>query len=250
MKVIVHPNYKYAQDFIMKIPDLFDKEGDIVYSGRNIVKKFNRYDTIFYVKRYKKPLLIQRLIYTFFRPTKTSRAYKFAAEFRKRGINTPHEVAYIEVFKNSLFDTGYFISVECTYRSMKEEILNNSDFDKLLINDMVDFLVEVHNKGISHGDTNLSNIYFNKEDGKYKFAFIDINRSKFYYMNKKLRIENLTRLTHNLSLYTYIVRLYAQKMDWNETKTLMEAYENLYKLEHRSYLKKKLKKKKNTNQNC
>jgi len=39
-------------------------------------------------------------------------------------------------------------------------------------------------------------------------------------------------------------------MDWNETKTLMEAYENLYKLEHRSYLKKKLKKKKNTNQNC
>jgi len=244
MKVIVHPNYKYLEDFIVKIPEMFDKEGDEVYSGRNIVKKFNQNGTNFYVKRYKKPLLIQRIIYTFFRPTKTSRAYDFAAEFRKRGIDTPHEVAYIEIFKNKLFNIGYFISLECTYHSMKEEISNNSEFNKALIDSMVDFLIDVHNKGIFHGDTNLSNIYFNKENGKYKFAFIDINRSKFYDMNKKLRIENLTRLTHNLTLYTYIVRRYAQRMAWDETKTLMKAYENLYKLEQKTYLKKKLKEKK------
>ena len=56
----------------------------------------------------------QQVVYTFFRPTKAARAFRFAAEFRKRGIVTPHEMAYIEQKEHGLFTTGYFISEEVT----------------------------------------------------------------------------------------------------------------------------------------
>ena len=48
----------------------------------------------------------------FFRKTKAARAYLFAQEFRRRGIDTPREVAYIETGGGRLFLTGYFVSLE------------------------------------------------------------------------------------------------------------------------------------------
>ena len=64
------------------------------------------------VKRFKKPILIQRIIYGFFRKTKAQRAYLYAAVLRHRGFGTPHEIAYLEQRRRGLLSHCYFLAEE------------------------------------------------------------------------------------------------------------------------------------------
>ena len=87
--------------------------GDVVYEGRNRVVRFHHEGLSLMVKRFKRVNLVQQVVYTFFRPTKAERAYLFAKEFHKRGIDTPQRVAYMEKRNGlGLFTTGYFVSLE------------------------------------------------------------------------------------------------------------------------------------------
>ena len=74
MKVVVHPKYQWASDFIASLPCRFSQEGEMLYQGRNLVKRFEWQGHTFIVKRYKRPKLIQRLAYTFWRKSKAERA--------------------------------------------------------------------------------------------------------------------------------------------------------------------------------
>ena len=107
MKVIVHPEYRNLTSFVQYLPVTFDCNGELLYRGRNTVKRYEVGGVCVVVKKYKHPNLIQRIAYTFFKKSKTERAYKFAALLREKQIDTPHEVAYIEIKKHGLFTTGF-----------------------------------------------------------------------------------------------------------------------------------------------
>ena len=115
MKVVIHPAYQHLKSFIYDLPSHFESEGTLLYRGRNVVKLYQVDGMSLVVKRYKHPNIIQRVVYTYFKRSKTARAYDYAALLRKKGIDTPHEVAYIETFKKGLFTTGYFVSLYYSY---------------------------------------------------------------------------------------------------------------------------------------
>ena len=133
MKLVFSDTYREYADYIRQIPELFERgEGELLYSERNEVCRMEHQGKVFFVKRYKRVNAIQRVVYTFFRKTKAARAYLFAQEFRRRGIDTPREIAYMETFSHGLFTVGYFVSEECLWREVAIDLRNREDYDRVL----------------------------------------------------------------------------------------------------------------------
>ena len=92
--------YNHYGSFISDIPELFrNEQGQVIYNGRNQIRSFNDGSTKMIVKRFKKPDIVKKIIYSFFRKNKAEKAYKNAFEILKRGFNTPKPIAYIKEYK-------------------------------------------------------------------------------------------------------------------------------------------------------
>ena len=48
MEYQINPKYAYLEKEILSVPIRFDKEGELIYKGRNILKVLNRRDTYVY----------------------------------------------------------------------------------------------------------------------------------------------------------------------------------------------------------
>ena len=78
MKEIINPAYGRFEDFVRRVPRIFSEEGKTIYKARNEIKVFEVDGVELNVKRYRVPLLINRVIYRFFRQPKAVRAYEYA----------------------------------------------------------------------------------------------------------------------------------------------------------------------------
>ena len=237
MKVVVSDEYARHADFIRALPDAFAAgQGEVVYDQRNQIRRFTDQGQVFIVKRYKPVNTVQRVVYTFFRNTKACRAYLFAKEFRRRGIDTPREVAYLETGSMGLFRTGYFVSLEAAGTETHLLLREVKDFSHELADAVATQILLMHRHGILHGDLNLSNFLCTEEqDGHYHFTMIDVNRSHFTdgMPDDEACLQNMVRTTHRRDLYGYLVRSYARLRQWDEQQTADRALQLLEKFENR-----------------
>lgn len=241
-KIIVHKDFSHLEKFICSLPDSFPHKGEKLHDGRNKVKRFRIAREWVVVKKFKRPNIVQKIVYTFFKSSKAERAYLFAEKLRGMGINTPHEIGYIEIRRKGLLDESYFISTQCSYAALSQ-ILDGEDFSRKAADALAGYLVELHEKGILHGDLNLTNILYRIEDDKYKFTLIDTNRSKFREsLGRNECLENMKRLTHDRELMEYIVSAYAQLRGWNGAETVKEVMESLNRFEEKIRRKRKFQK--------
>ena len=81
-KIILNPQYKSLYTFIETLPQNFNAGGEIVQDRRNTIKKFKVNGLEINVKRYRVPILINRIAYRFFRKSKAVKAYFNSLEFR------------------------------------------------------------------------------------------------------------------------------------------------------------------------
>ena len=241
MKIVIHPDFMQTADFIKQLPQHFAQEGELLYEGRNEVRRYRVKNEWLVVKKYKQPNIIQRIVYTFFKKSKTERAYLFAGMLRKRGFDTPHEVAYIEKKRGGLFLDGYFISTQCDFPPLSK-VLWQRRFDKHAANELAAFMVQLHEKGVLHGDLNLTIIlYCTDNDGHYHFTLIDTNRSKFKCaLTRKECLENLKRLTHSKALLRYVVMQYANLRGWPPRECALEVFQFLLQFEQKRRRKRRL----------
>ena len=63
MKITVNPTYEHLRNFIERIPYTFEKEGRIIYSGRNLIKVMEVDGIEINVKRYGIPAFALSLIH-------------------------------------------------------------------------------------------------------------------------------------------------------------------------------------------
>ena len=68
MRVIVNPKYAHLQKEIEEVPRSFQNEGDVVYDGRNVLKRISLGSIDVVVKSFKKPHIINRVVYSIFPP--------------------------------------------------------------------------------------------------------------------------------------------------------------------------------------
>ena len=88
MKEVINPAYGRFEDFVRRVPRIFSEEGKTIYKARNEIKVFEVDGVELNVKRYRVPLLINRIIYRFFRRPKAVRAYEYALRLVIYGTNT------------------------------------------------------------------------------------------------------------------------------------------------------------------
>lgn len=216
---------KLINEFVKNIPIIFNNKGRLLYDKRNTIKSFSIDSTDvpfqeLVVKRFKSPHLFQSLVYSFFRSSKAFRAFSNASELRKRGVNTPQEIAYIENFQNKLLKSSYVITSFTNGQPIRDFLMAPEGFNHIVAEAFARFAVELHQKGILHHDLNSTNVlYHQSEQGNY-FSVIDINRMEFKSPPKELTpaecFNNLTRFTGQMDLFEYVLQHYITYRSWKK----------------------------------
>lgn len=243
MYYVVADSYKDKEEWVKALPHSFPNGGKLLRDARNTVAVYDGRNLV--VKRFKRVAIIQAIAYTFFRPTKARRAYYYAERLLSLGIATPKPVAFIEIKEGMLFRRGFFIS---EYSSDADllclEQMTTSE-RKPYVDAFVGFMLRLHKAGFMHGDSNLTNFMYHREnDGTLSFSTIDINRSHFLSSepSHKQCLHNLVRLTHNRELLKEIVGAYALLRGWNEKESFDFVMSKLSFFETKLSIKRMFKK--------
>lgn len=218
MKIVLNDKYAHLRTFIESLPDIFDKEGESIFLARNEIRLYDEGGFTLNVKSYKVPILINRIAYTFFRPSKASRAYEHALTLLSKGFQTPDPVAYIETRKSGLLHRSFFISLH-TPMDGHMRLFNDEDKDNVgkedLIKAFAEFTARLHEADILHCDYSPGNILREKVDemGKisYNFSLVDINRMQFRPVSVEMGCKNFRRMRGNDEFFRLCATYYAKE---------------------------------------
>ena len=176
---LINPKYESLTPFIKDLPSIFENEGTLIYEVRNKLKTYQTAGFEVIVKSFKKPHFINRIVYTFFRRSKARRSFEHALKLLEKDIPTPEPVAYIEEKRCGLLNRSYYISIfEKSFDHIRLYMLGEKKDDDL-IRELAGFIFGFHAKGVDFLDISPGNILQKKEEGKFMFSLVDINRMKF-----------------------------------------------------------------------
>ncbi len=229
------------------LPETFcSGRGETLCDRRNQVKRFEVGDTVVIVKRFRRPKGLQRLAYSTFWPDKAVKAYRYALRLLELGIDTPRPIGAVTLRGRFGGVVQYYLATEENRWPDCSCLREDPDFpDREALTDaLAAYLVTLHGKGFLHGDTNLSNFLYRREaDGTYRFAVIDINRSRFTSGEPTRRqcLDNLFRLTHVRPLLTALVSAYARHRQWDESACVAHVLHCLDRFERKKAFLRKLK---------
>lgn len=180
-------------------------EATLTYCNRrNTVIKVKVGDKWYVVKYFKKPNIINRLVYGTLRKSKARRAMEWSERLLGCGFLCPRPVAFTEDKNGLLFTASCFISEYFDRPTLKRYLINNGDRWEdgrlctlppqkrhRLMTDLAKFVFDLHSKGIVPGDMNWENIFVLEPDVKdipdkkavpgsegLKFALTDVNRTQ------------------------------------------------------------------------
>ena len=207
VKITLAPQYEGYRTFLASMPDIFENQGELIYKGRNILKKLVYKDKEFIVKKYAEPGFIRSVAYTL-TSSKAHRAYFYGRRMLEEGFNTPVPIAAIEVKRKGLLSDSYFICEPDYSKSLLDEFKENGRLSHETVGQLTHLIMSLHEKGIFHGDLNLSNI-LSSEQG---LVLIDTNRTRFINRNPGVnrRLQNLIRLTHDRRQLSELLGSYAE----------------------------------------
>ncbi len=211
MKIILNPAFESLRAFVESIPQIFEKEGRTIYEGRNEIKVFQVNGMEVNVKRYRVPILLNRVVYSFFRKTKGIRAFSYPLQILNKGFETPEPIAYIEIKKCGLIHHSFFISMQSPYAHTFYEFGNaTAEQYKEIAKAFASYTAKLHDAQIYHKDYSPGNILFDKIDGEYHFSLVDINRMSFGEVSMQKGCANFARLWGNTGFFELLATEYAK----------------------------------------
>lgn len=216
MKILLNPAFESLRPFVESIPRIFEKEGVTIYKGRNEIKVIRAGETHINVKRYKVPMLFNRIVYTFFRKSKGFRAFTYPQQILEKGFETPEPIAYIETKKCGLIGYSYFLSVQSPYTRTFYEFGNaREEAYKEVVKAFARFTAHLHEAHIFHKDYSPGNILFDRVEGEYRFSLVDINRMTFDEVSMEKGCANFARLWGQTSFFELLAAEYAKERGFN-----------------------------------
>lgn len=228
MKITINPAMRHMRPFVEQLPKLFPVSGEVLHDGRNQIRAFDVGDEHFVVKRYKRPHLFNKIMYSFFRKNKACRAYEHALHLCELGFETPEPVAWSEYRTDGLVSDIYFISRRSDFAPLSETMKRFPSAETLpVLEAFARFTVRLHEAGVCHEDFNQTNILWEYDStaGRYRFLLIDINRMKFHArpMRPDECMINLRRLSCPAVPFLYILDRYADARGWDVDDTLLRG---------------------------
>lgn len=220
--VLINSKYKYLHEYLLNIPKFFESMGDVIYTGRNLIKVMTAPCGLrINVKRFHVPMGINKFVYSFgIRKPKGLRAYKYPQILLDKGIETPEPIAYIEERHFGLLGYSYFVSVQCDYEHTMYEIGNAKpgSYEQLAIA-LADYTANMHNNGIMHLDYSPGNILWKKTYDSYSFSIVDTNRMYFGKVDMGKGCANFKRLWGPKSFFILLIQEYAKIRGFNIQKS-------------------------------
>ena len=235
MKIVVNPDFKELESLLIELPTIFERQGEIVYKSRNELRFIDVPGFTINVKRYRVPIFMNRIAYTFFRKSKACRAYEYAFKLKEKGYGTPDPIAYLEYKSNGLLSHSYFVSKHIRDFRMMREFADGSDITgkEDIIEALGVLVARLHEDGILHLDLSVGNILFNKEGQEVHFWLVDLNRMRFCRIGQEKGCKNFERLRGNEAFFKVLATAYARERGFDPA----ECFESILKHQKNSVQK-------------
>lgn len=230
--------YPALEMFVKTLPRQFEyNKGEIIYQGRNELRRFEIDGKSYVIKSFRKPNLANRIAYGFLRKSKAQRSYEYAEKLLQLGILTPQPVAYYQERSGLLFDKSYYVSLA------SEKTIHFKDIDSLSPEQQDCFLKAVgiltarlHEAGIYHKDYSGGNILvsFRQEEAQplqAELEILDLNRMRFGKVSVERGCANFDRFHINEEALKVMVTAYAQARG-ADTETCIEKALSYHRLSH------------------
>ena len=230
---IINSRYNAQRDFLMRIPETLESQGEIIKDDRNLIKRLVMPNGLaINVKRYHAPRYLNIPIYSFaLRKPKGQRAYEYARKLLSKGINTPEPIAYLEERHAHLLGLSYFISAQCPYRHDFYELgVAPTTLYEPLVKPFAQFVAHIHDQEVVHLDFSPGNILWEETDGEYQFTIVDINRMYFGPVDIDRGCANFARLWGPKRFIIMVVREYAclRHFDPDEAERIALAHHTAF----------------------
>jgi len=237
-------NYMMSDPFFKPLIENIDyyflqEDNTVICDRRNVIKIINFKNKKYVVKSFKVPHLLNRVIYGLFRSSKAKRSYINSKKLLAKGINTPVPIGYIEFTSSIFFDKSYYISEYIDFDFEIRAVLSDKNFPNReeLLNSFMEFTSLLHQKGIYHIDYSPGNILVRKDNNKYSFSIVDVNRMKFQTMDIKTRMKSISKLTDDIEDSQKLIFYYSKHSGINKEK--LEKYYKKYLDKQKNYLARK-----------
>lgn len=244
----INTKYTEFEEKIKLFISEFNYSGKVLVEGqRNAIKLFDLKDITLNIKSFKKPNLINKIAYRYFRKSKARRSFEFASKLMEMQIGTPNPVAFFENYdfiglKESYYACEHLENVFEFREIVQNEAFENRDF---IIREFTQFTFEMHEKGIEFLDHSPGNTLIRKNtDGSYSFFLVDLNRMKFHEsLDFKTRMKNLSKITHKKDMIVVMSNEYAKLSGEDETIIFETMWGLTADFQYRFHRKKRIKKK-------
>ena len=248
MKYLIHNKFKDLQERIVFLIDHFLIEGKILVNGqRNIIKLFEFEEITLSIKSFKKPNLINKIVYRYFRKSKARRSFEFASKLMEMQIGTPQPVAFYESYDFVGLKKSYYACEHLANVFEFRVVERNKDYPDAenILRQFTRFTFEMHQKGIEFLDHSPGNTLIKKEEnGMYSFYLVDLNRMNFHEnIDFQARMKNFSRLTSKEEIVVIMSDEYAKLSGENAENVFQAMWKHTQEFQHKFYRKKQLKKK-------
>jgi len=248
MQFVVHPDFIKFKKEISDCLNHFSDKGNEVYKGsRNKIKAFHLKELELNIKAFKKPNIIKKIIYTYFRESKAKRSYEYALKLLEFGINTPQPIAYVEKRDALGLTESYYACEHIEYDMMFRKLVAEPDLEHRteILNQFTQFCFKLHENGIEFKDHSPGNTLIKYVGhGNYDFYLVDLNRMTFHkHMSLKQRMHNLRRLTPQLEMVSLITEEYAKLSGENSEKLFKMLWEQTSDFQRKFHRKQRMKQK-------
>lgn len=244
----IFPTYSNIKTIIASSIENFHSTGELFVAGRrNTIKLFKVDESLtLNIKSFRKPILINRIIYKYFRKSKARRSYEYASVLLKNDIGTPKPIAFKENSNFVGLQDSYYVCehifCDLTYRELVET--DYPDGENIL-RQFVHFTYKMHKNGIEFKDHSPGNtLISNNNDGTYSFYLVDLNRMNFHLtMPFETRMKNLSKITPKKEMVAIMSNEYAKISGEDETLVFNAMWQFTQDFQFRFHRKKRLKKK-------
>lgn len=243
----IFPTFTKLKSIITSSIENFNTQGELFVAGkRNSIKLFKvDTDLILNIKSFRKPNMINQIVYKYFRKSKARRSFEYATLLLEKGIGTPKPIAFKENYNILGLQDSYYvcehINCDLTY---KELVQTNYPDSENILRQFIHFTYQMHINGIEFKDHSPSNTLIkNNHDETYQFYLVDLNRMDFHKeMSFETRMRNLSRLTPKKEMVAIMSNEYAKLSGEKEAVVFSTMWQATQDFQKRFHRKKKIKK--------
>ena len=244
----INSNFNSIKELILEHILQFNSSGKYFVQGqRNAIKLFEIDDITLNIKSFKKPNLINKIVYRYFRKSKARRSFEYASKLMDLGIGTPKPIAYLENFDFIGLNDSYYVCEHLEDVFEFRALVQNEDFNKResIIRQFVKFSYQMHQKGVEFLDHSPGNTLIkDNNDGTYSFYLVDLNRMKFHEsIDFQTRMKNLSHLTPQKEMIVIMANEYAKLSGEKEQNVFETLWKFTSDFQFRYHRKKRIKKK-------